>query len=351
MKNEFLRYSCQIALPQFKEQGQIKLRNAKVLIVGAGGLGCPAAQYLVAAGVGTVTIADDDVVSIGNLHRQILYNADEVGQKKAVLASKKLSLQNPQIEVIGLDLRVTSHNVIDIVKNQDIVIDGTDNFETRYLLNDACVLTQKPLIHGAIYQYEGQVAVWNARNSDNTFSPNLRDIFPEVDAASVPNCAEGGVIPTLAGIIGCMQANETIKMIIDSPEILKSKLLIFNANSLSSTIINLGPTSHTIIKDLQPTIEIPAISVTDFKNQLNAFDVIDVRTNEERNDFNIGGTHVPLAEINYSDLASRLTKPVVFICASGKRSAEAVKNMLKIDTKAEVFSLSGGLKAYKESDV
>ncbi|MDP9047925.1 MAG: HesA/MoeB/ThiF family protein, partial [Bacteroidota bacterium] len=196
MNPGFTRYSCQMALPGFTESAQRLLQQARVLIVGAGGLGCPAAQYLGAAGIGTLGIADFDTVSISNLHRQILYTPADAGQKKALVASLQLKKQNPDINVVAHDVRITSQNVMDVISGYDIIVDGTDNFETRYLLNDAAVMSNKPLVYGAIYQFEGQVAVWNTINEHVDKTPNYRDIFPNVDAAQIPNCAEGGVIPT-----------------------------------------------------------------------------------------------------------------------------------------------------------
>ena len=351
MDKEFLRYSCQMVLPGFAEATQKLLQDAKVLVVGAGGLGCPAAQYLVSTGVGTVAIADFDTISIGNLHRQILFNEAEVGQKKVVVAVKKLILQNPHIDIIAHDLRITSENVLDIISSYDIVVDGTDNFDTKYLLNDACVLSKKPLVHGAIYQYEGQVAVWNYPNENGTFSPNFRDIFPEVDAGSVPNCAEGGVIPTLAGIIGCMQANEVIKIVTRSKEIIAGKLLIFNAQTLESKIIRLGTETKVQITQLQDTVLIPVITPNNLKVILekNEADLVDVRTNEERNIFQIGGIHMAQSEFNYDKFHLGTDKPVVLYCASGKRSGDVVKKLKKLYPKNEIFSLDGGLKNWRES--
>src|SRR5437764_9525015 len=196
MVEDLSRYSCQMALPDFGRSVQEKLKNSKVLIVGLGGLGCPAAQYLTAAGIGTIGLADHDTISISNLHRQILYNESEVGLKKTAVAIKRLICQNSGIIFNDHPVKVHSENVLEIVKEYDIIIDATDNFETRYLLNDACVLSGKPLVYGAIYQYEGQMAVWNLKNEDGTFSPNYRDLFPDVNPSQIPNCSEGGVIPT-----------------------------------------------------------------------------------------------------------------------------------------------------------
>jgi len=350
MNTELLRYSCQINLPGFEEEAQQKLKAAKILVVGAGGLGCPSAQYLAAAGIGNLTIADDDVVSIGNLHRQILYTPQEVGLKKAELAAQKLQLQNPQIKITALDVRINSENALNILRDFDIILDGTDNFDTRYLLNDACVLLNKPLVYGAIYQYEGQVAVWNMLNDDETRTPNYRDVFPEVDAAQIPNCAEGGVIPTLAGIIGCMQANEAIKYITGIGEILAGRILIFDAQSMQSRVIKIGNVSKVTIGKIHKTVTVPTISINDLKEAIekNIFELIDVRTIEERNNFNIGGTHIPIGSLENQLYSIDTIKPIIFYCASGKRSAEAVKIFKKIHPLTEAYSLEGGMKAWQE---
>lgn len=351
MNAELLRYSCQINLPGFEEAAQQKLKDAKVLVVGAGGLGCPSAQYLAAAGIGNLTIADDDVVSIGNLHRQILYKPAEVGLKKAVIAAQKLQQQNPQVNITALDTRVNSENALDIIKAFDIILDGTDNFDTRYLLNDACVLLNKPLVYGAIYQYEGQVAVWNVLNEDGTRTPHYRDVFPEVDAAQIPNCAEGGVIPTLAGIIGCMQANEVIKFITGIGDLLAGKILMFDAQAMQSRVIKIGNVSKTSVQQIHKTVVVPTISISEFKAQIknDSNHLIDVRTIEERNNFSIGGMHIPVAVLQEQLLSISTNKPIVFYCASGKRSAEAVKMFSKVYPTAKAYSLEGGMKAWKEN--
>jgi sulfur-carrier protein adenylyltransferase/sulfurtransferase len=350
MQQEFLRYSCQIALPGFGEATQQQLQNAKVLIVGAGGLGCPAAQYLAASGVGTIGIADFDVISVSNLHRQILYTPEEVGLKKAVIACKKLQQQNPAVKLVVHDVKITPENVLEIINEYDIVLDGTDNFDTRYLLNDACVLKGKPLVYGAIYQYEGQVAVWNIQNADGTRTPNYRDLFSEVNSTQIPNCAEGGVIPTLAGIIGCMQANEVIKYITKTGELLAGKVLIFDAQSMQSRVIKIGSVTKTSITTLQETVEIQTISKEDLQRAIEneTFELIDVRTPEERITFDIGGRNIPLSDLQNNTIDLSFDKPIVFYCASGKRSVEAAKIIKKQHPEAKVMSLEGGTKAWLE---
>lgn len=345
MPDDLTRYSCQIALPGFGEAAQKLLKQAKVLVVGAGGLGCPALQYLVSAGVGTIGVADYDTISISNLHRQVLYNPGDAGLKKVVVASARLQKQNPDVKLVSLDLKITSDNVLDIINQYDIVVDGTDNFETRYLLNDAAVMLGKPLVYGAIYQYEGQVAVWNVRNPDGSRSPNYRDLYPEVDATQIPNCAEGGVIPTLAGIIGCMQANEAIKYITKSGELLSGKILVFDAQTLQSRVIKIGTKTKTDIKRLVQTADVPSITAEELKSGLaeNRFQLIDVRTLQERDLFDIGGTHIPVEEIEENIDYFDSGNATVLYCATGKRSAEAVKVIKQKYPDAKVFSLEGGL--------
>jgi adenylyltransferase/sulfurtransferase len=288
------------------------------------------------------------VISINNLHRQVLYTPEDAGLKKAFIACERLQKQNPGIKLIPHDLKITSDNVMNIVQQYDIILDGTDNFETRYLLNDASVLAHKPLVYGAIYQFEGQVAVWNVRNEDSSFSPNYRDLFPEIDATQIPNCAEGGVIPTLAGIIGCMQANEVIKYITKTGELLSGKILILDAQTLQSRIIKIGHTTKTDIKALTASIYEQVINATDLKKGLkeNLFELVDVRTDRERDEFDIGGKHIPLMELEEHMEYFATERPKVLYCATGKRSAEAVKIIKQRLPDAKVFSLEGGLKEW-----
>jgi len=348
MNPDLSRYSCQMALPGFSEAAQILLQQAKVLIVGAGGLGCPAAQYLTGAGIGMIAIADYDTVSTSNLHRQILYTPADVGSKKVTVAIQRLQQQNPGIEIIPLDIKVTSANITELIKSYHIIVDCTDNFETRYLLNDACVLAGKPVIYGAIYQFEGQVAVWNITNANGSKTPNYRDVYAQVDATQIPNCADGGVIPTLAGIIGCMQANEVIKYITKMGELLAGKMLVFDAYTLQSRIIKIGNTTKTNITGLTATIDVEEINVADLKKGLAAgnLELVDIRTEQERDEIDIGGMHIEMDELedNLTYLNNGKTK--VLYCSSGKRSGEAVKSLTQKWPELNILSLTGGLKAW-----
>ncbi|MGH2645577.1 MAG: ThiF family adenylyltransferase, partial [Chitinophagaceae bacterium] len=343
MNHDFERYHCQMALPQFGEKGQKLLKQMSILIIGAGGLGCPAAQYLTATGIGTLAIADDDVISTRNLHRQILFNPEDIGLKKVTVACKRLRLQNPSVKIIPYDLYVTSENVMDLISSYDLIIEGTDNFETKCLVNDACVLAGKPLIYGAIYQYEGQVAVWNVMQEDGTYSPHYRDVFPEAEKSFTPDCSEGGVMPPLTGIVGCMQANEAIKYIVKDKNLLAGKLWIFNAQTSETKIIHLSKSSHTEIAGLPETIQTISYDELAKGLQHHAYELIDVRSSSEHQVYNIGGKNIPSADMEAWAEENLLSKPVVFYCAAGKRSAAAVRKMKEKFPKAEFYSLRGGV--------
>ncbi|WP_294328477.1 HesA/MoeB/ThiF family protein [uncultured Chryseobacterium sp.] len=341
MDTSFERYQCQIALPGFGLESQELLKNAKILIVGMGGLGCPSAQYLASSGVGTIGIADDDMVSLSNLHRQILYIPDEIGAYKVDVAAKKLKQQNPSVSIIPYRLRITSSNVMKLISEFDLIIEGTDNFETKCLLNDACVLAGKPLVYGAIYQHEGQVSIWNALQKDGSYSPNYRDVFPNAEESQVPNCREGGVIPTLAGMVGCMQANEAIKHLIGSEETLAGKLWMINVMSGKTQIIKLRKTSVQV-SGLPQTVQL--ISFEEFMPNQKKFEIIDVRTWEEHQQFNIGGKNIPLNELDkHYPFISSISNSIVIYCQSGKRSMEAVRKIKKKFPEKEVFSLKNGI--------
>jgi len=220
---DFLRYNRQMMLPEIGETGQEKLKTAKVLVIGAGGLGCPILQYLTTAGIGTIGIIDFDQIELHNLHRQILYTEDQVGQAKVTTAESILKTLNPLVNIIAFEEKLTAENAEHIIANFDVIVDGCDNFATRYLVNDTCVKLRKSLIYGSILKFEGQIAVFNHKNSKN-----LRDLFPEPpNPEDVPNCSLNGVMGTLPGIIGTMMAHETLKLIMDLPT-LENELIIFN---------------------------------------------------------------------------------------------------------------------------
>lgn len=341
MSDPLERYHCQMALPGFGVSSQELLKNAKILIVGMGGLGCPSAQYLASSGIGTIGLADDDTVSESNLHRQILYAPEDIGKSKVDIAATKLQRQNPSVKIIPFNFRVTSGNVMDLISEFDLIIEGTDNFETKCLLNDACVLSGKPLVYGAIYQYEGQVSIWNVIQKDGTYSPNYRDVFPNAEESQVPNCREGGVLPTLAGIVGCMQANEAIKYFTNPEDSLAGKLWMMNVLNGKTQIIKLRKTSVQITALPQA---VDTITFEQLMQKKDHFEIIDVRTSQEHEQFNIGGINLPAEELqNHSDYISGCSKPILVYCQSGKRSTEAVRKIKKSFPEKKVFSLKDGI--------
>lgn len=221
---DFLRYNRQMMLPEIGDSGQEKLKKTKVLVIGAGGLGCPILQYIATAGVGTIGIVDFDKIELHNLHRQILYMEGQVGKSKAITAKSVLETLNPLIDIIAFEEKLTAENAAQIIMDFDVVVDGCDNFETRYLVNDTCVALGKSLIYGSILKFEGQMAVFNHNGNKN-----LRDLFPEPpNPKDVPNCNLNGVLGTLPGIIGTMMAHETLKLIMDLPT-LENELVLFNS--------------------------------------------------------------------------------------------------------------------------
>ena len=348
---DLTRYACQLQLSGFGKKAQEKLAKAKVLIVGMGGLGCPAGVYLTAAGIGTIGICDFDKVTLKNLHRQILYDEEDVGRIKVKVAEKKLRKQNPSVNIVCIAEKIISKNALKIINGYDIIVDCTDNFETRYLLNDASVILKKPLVYGAIFQFEGQVSVFNVKKKGK-FSPNYRDIFPSTNDVAVPNCEDGGVLPTIAGVIGSIQASEVIKYITGVGELLISKLFIFDVKNLASTIITLPSVSISEIKRIVND-DIPLVTVSKLKKSITKkkFNLIDVRTPKEHKEFNIGGTNIPLHELNARFAELQLEKPLIFYCRSGVRSAQAVRQILNAYPKANIFSLDGGILAWQDKAI
>lgn len=236
------RYNRHIILPEIGKEGQDKISKAKVLVIGAGGLGCPIAQYLAAAGIGILGIIDFDVVDISNLQRQVLYGKSSLGKNKALAAKQRLEDLNDTITINAYAEKLTHKNAIELFSNYDIVVDGSDNFNTRYLVNDACIITNKPLVFGAIYKFEGQVSVFNYKNG-----PSYRCLFPNPpEEGAVPNCSEIGVLGVLPGIIGTMQANEVLKMVLELGDVLSGKLLCYNALTLQNSILKIQRSEEPI---------------------------------------------------------------------------------------------------------
>jgi len=344
---ELKQYQRQIILPELGIAGQEKLKAASILMIGAGGLGCPVLQYLVAAGVGHIGIADNDVVDLSNLHRQILYTNLDVGKPKAITAKEKLGYLNPFVKITAYQERVTLENAERLISQYDVIIDGSDNFPTRYLINDTCVQLNKPLVFGSIFKFEGQVAVFNYRQG-----PNYRDLFAEAPSeGEVANCAEIGVIGVLPGIIGTLMANEAIKVIGEIGETLSGKLLTMNALDCSTNIFKIcsrKPISQTPVtmadKSIEP--EDKEISIDLLKKWMNKTPdkvfLVDVREEYEFDENNIGGTNIPLYELNKHIAAFPVDKKLVFICQTGQRSKMAIK-IVKPLFDGEIFSVKGGI--------
>ena len=255
-KKELVRYHRHLIIPEFNIEGQKRLKKARVLVVGAGGLGCPVLQYLTAAGVGNIGIMDDDIVDESNLQRQVIYTIDDIGQPKVKMAQKRLSALNPYVKFTLYQERLTSTNALSIVNDYDIVADGTDNFATRYLTNDACVLLDKVNVYASIYRFEGQVSVFNYLDAKGNRGPNYRDLFPEPPAAgSIPSCAEAGVLGILPGIIGSFQACEVIKIITGMGNPLSGKLVLFDTLTFQMKTIKVNRNPDNAINGKNPTIK------------------------------------------------------------------------------------------------
>jgi molybdopterin/thiamine biosynthesis adenylyltransferase/rhodanese-related sulfurtransferase len=356
------RYKRQIILKEFGESGQQKLLQSKVLVIGAGGLGCPALQYLAAAGVGTIGIVDDDVVSLTNLHRQILYSTLDIGFSKAEKAKHSLTRLNPDIYIIAYNERLTTKNATDILGAYDIVIDGTDNFATRYLLNDACVLLKKPLVYGAVSQFEGQVAVFNYPNEKGDTPVNYRDLFPNPPKEDeVLNCVEAGVLGVLPGIIGTMQANETIKLITGIGKALINSLFTYNA--LNNQVYEISLVANEASQLLIPAtkaefeqmdynwlcaspnlrFEIDGARFGQIMNTGTSV-IIDVReVNESPKPTGFNYTQIPLSKFR-NEILSIKGDPVIIFCQTGKRSLQAAQMLFDTFGEAKtIYSLKGGI--------
>ncbi|CAM4107176.1 adenylyltransferase and sulfurtransferase [Pedobacter westerhofensis] len=356
------RYARQMILKGFGPAGQQKLFQAKVLVIGAGGLGCPILQYLAAAGVGTLGIVDDDTVELSNLHRQILYSVADVGRLKADCAAEKLSLYNPDIQIISYPLQLSNQNAALIMSKFDIVIDGSDNFPTRYMVNDACALLNLPLVYGALSESEGQVAVFNVSDAAGR-KVNYRDIFPNPpQPGEVLNCAEAGVLGVLPGIIGTMQASEAIKLISGVGEPLINQMLIYNLYTNHTYKINLtsADTAESILPpDLDAFLEtdynwfcgirdnaseIQELSAGEFRELMldEEYEIIDVRELAELPLAPFDHIRVPLSEIRKKVPALEKEKIILF-CHSGVRSVIAGGLLQEVYPEKEFFSLKGGI--------
>jgi molybdopterin/thiamine biosynthesis adenylyltransferase/rhodanese-related sulfurtransferase len=363
---DYTRYNRQVLLPGFGEEAQQKLLEAKVIVIGAGGLGCPVLQYLTAAGVGTIGIVDNDVVSLTNLHRQVLYNMHDIGISKAERAASVLHLLNPGTGIVPYNMMLTNQNALNILSDYDIIIDATDNFSSRYMINDACVLLKKPLVYGAVSRFEGQVAVFNVKQDTGSKAVNYRDLFsiPPKDN-EVLNCAEAGVLGVLPGIIGSMQANETIKLITGIGQPLVNRLLTYNAlnNQFFELTLNASEdTAYYLPVDEAAFLNadyasactansLVEIDTDNFEKFLQAANttIVDVRESGEMPAITeFMHIHIPLSQI-VDRLSSIKGDTIITICQSGGRSLQAAKMLDEAfkNTK-KIYSLKGGITSWKQ---
>jgi sulfur-carrier protein adenylyltransferase/sulfurtransferase len=365
--DEILRYSRHLIMPEVGMVGQQKLKAARVLCIGAGGLGSPLALYLAAAGVGTLGLVDFDVVDFTNLQRQIIHSTADVGRKKLDSAAEKLKAINPFINLKTFETRLSSANALDLFREFDIVADGTDNFPTRYLVNDACVLTGKPNVYGSIFRFEGQASVFATEEG-----PCYRCLYPEPPPPGlVPSCAEGGVLGILPGLVGVMQATEVIKLILGAGEPLIGRLLLIDALGMKFRELKLRKNPDCPVCGTHPTVTqlidynefcgirgeekpvetgIPEMQVEELKRRLDAGDdlyVLDVREPHEYQICNIGGHLIPLGDLpkRVSELDS--SREIVAHCRSGVRSAKAVGFLQQAGFK-KVHNLAGGILAWAD---
>ena len=369
--NELTRYSRHFALPEFGHAGQARLKQGSVLIVGAGGLGSPAALYLAAAGVGRIGLVDFDAIDITNLQRQIIYSTKDVGRPKLDVSAQRLRELNPEIDVVTHDIRLTRDNALDVIAGYDVVIDGTDNFPTRYLVNDACVLLGKPYVYGSILRFDGQVSVFDARRG-----PCYRCLFREPPPPGlVPNCAEGGVLGVLPGIIGSLQALEAVKLISGVGDSLIGRLILFDGLTMRFRELKLKKQPDCPLCGDHPTItglidyeefcgytpngamqensEKQEISVEELKERLDRGErpaLLDVREPFEWNIINLGeygARMIPLKELSARQGELDAEQELIVYCRSGSRSARAAE-YLRAQGFRNVLNLEGGVRAWAE---
>jgi len=365
--DEILRYSRHLIMPEVGMAGQQKLKAARVLCVGTGGLGSPLALYLAAAGVGTLGLVDFDVVDFTNLQRQVIHATNDVGRPKLDSAAEKLTALNPAIEIRKFETRLSSANALDIIRDFDMVADGTDNFPTRYLVNDACVLSGKPNVYASIFRFEGQASVFATEDG-----PCYRCLYPEPPPPGlVPSCAEGGVLGILPGLLGVIQATEVIKLILGSGDPLIGRLLLVDALGMRFRELRLRknpdcpvcgthPTIHELIdynefcgirgEEQVPPTTVPEIRPEELKAKLDAGEdvfVLDVREPHEYQICNIGGYLIPLGDVpaRMNELDS--SREIVVHCRSGARSAKAVM-LLRQSGFGKVKNLAGGILAWSD---
>jgi len=360
---EILRYSRHLIMPEVGMDGQLKLKGAKVLLIGTGGLGAPLGLYLTAAGVGKIGLVDFDVVDFTNLQRQVTFGSSDVGKPKTEAAKARLTNLNPDVQITTYETKLTSENALEIFKDYDVIVDGTDNFPTRYLVNDACILLGKPNVYGSIFRFEGQCTVFGMPDG-----PCYRCLYPEPPPPGlVPSCAEGGVLGVLPGIIGSLQAMETIKLLIGRGESLVGRLLLFDALALKFRELKLRKNPHCpmcgtprkihqlidyyefcgVRGEEEPEVDlhVPEITPSELKQRMDRGDelfILDVREPHEYQICNLKGHLIPLGELPRRVHELDSSNEIVAHCRSGKRSAEAVDFLRKAGFR-KVLNLRGGI--------
>jgi sulfur-carrier protein adenylyltransferase/sulfurtransferase len=369
-KEEFARYSRHLILPEVGLEGQRKLKNARVLMIGTGGLGSPLGLYLAAAGVGTLGLVDFDVVDESNLQRQIIHGTKDVGRPKIASAADRLTDINPNTNIETFETRLTSENALELFREFDVIVDGTDNFPTRYLVNDASVLTGKPNVYGSIFRFEGQASVFWAEKG-----ACYRCLYPEPPPPGlVPSCAEGGVLGVLPGIVGSIQANETIKVILGAEGILLNRLLLFDAWQMTFRQVKLrknpdcpvcgeNPTVTELIdyeefcglsdaETVQEAETLEEMTATELKWRLNAgadLQLIDVREPHEYEIAQIPGTKlIPLGDVVKRKDEIDETRTTVVNCKGGVRSAKAIRDLRESGFQGKLINLKGGIGAWSD---
>ncbi|RZK15665.1 MAG: molybdopterin biosynthesis protein [Pedobacter sp.] len=355
------RYQRQIILSGFGTESQLRLAEAKILVIGAGGLGCPVLQYLVAAGVGHIGIVDHDVVELSNLQRQVLFGLEDIGFLKVEVAAKRLKQMNPETKLSLHPISVDRKNVIEMISGYDIVFDGTDNFESRYLINDACTILKKPLVFAAVSGFEGQIAIFNIPDELGA-STNYRDLFPvQPNAGEIPNCAENGVLGVLPGVIGTMAAGEIIKLIAGIGKPLINKLLHYNLLDQQQYEINISPSNEydrqKIEADLmnrdienlvQSYTEIDAENMMALSKKDSTL-LIDVRERHEFPKLNPATyTQVPMSEFDAFASADIKENNIILLCQHGIRSVAAAEKLhQKYGNTKKIYSLKGGISKWR----
>jgi len=367
-QQEILRYSRHLIMPEVGMEGQLKLKAAKVLLIGTGGLGAPLGLYLAAAGVGRIGLVDFDRVDFTNLQRQVTFGTKDVGRPKLEAAAERLRDLNPEIEIVAHDVKLTSENSLGVTRDYDVIVDGTDNFPTRYLVNDTCVLLGKPNVYGSIFRFEGQATVFALPDG-----PCYRCLYPEPPPPGlVPSCAEGGVLGVLPGIVGAIQANETIKLIIGRGDVLKGRLLLFDALKMKFRELKLRKNpdcpvcgAHPTVTKLidyyefcgmrgeeapQPAVQVPEIEPAALKRKLDAGEdvfILDVREPHEFQICNLNGTLIPLGDLPRRVHELDSARAIVAHCRSGQRSARAVEFLQQAGFR-KVWNLKGGILAWSD---